>query len=153
MKQVYVIDFGDKVKAGITDNIKRRISQIQCSAGSKAIRFASIQGDHALEHDLHKRLSKYHIAGEFYSCSFAFACSVLGECCGITIGKEKILFPDKKFPLRTGRPKLDKPKGIEVKARIDEDTDKRLQEFCKKHKRTRTDVVREGIELVLSQKK
>lgn len=54
---------------------------------------------------------------------------------------------------RTGRPKLEKPKGIEVKARIDDDTDKRLQEFCKKYKRTRTDVVREGIELVLSQKK
>lgn len=54
---------------------------------------------------------------------------------------------------RTGRPKSEKPKGIEVKARIDEETDKRLQEHCKKYNKTRTDVVREGIELVLGQKK
>ena len=54
---------------------------------------------------------------------------------------------------RTGRPKSEKPKGIEVKARIDEETDKRLQELCKKYNKTRTDVVREGIELVLGQKK
>lgn len=53
---------------------------------------------------------------------------------------------------RTGRPKSEKPKGIEVKARIDAETDKRLQEHCKKYNKTRTDVVREGIELVLGQK-
>ena len=54
---------------------------------------------------------------------------------------------------RMGRPKSDNPKGIEVKARIDAETDKRLQEFCKVHNKTRTDVVREGIELVLAQEK
>lgn len=54
---------------------------------------------------------------------------------------------------RTGRPKSEKPKEIEVKARIDAETDKRLQEHCKKYNKTRTDVVREGIELVLEQKK
>lgn len=54
---------------------------------------------------------------------------------------------------RTGRPKSEKPKGIEVKARIDAETDKRLQEHCKKHNKTRTDVVREGIELVLEREK
>lgn len=52
---------------------------------------------------------------------------------------------------RTGRPKSDNPKEIEVKARIDAETDKRLQAYCKTHKKTRTDVVREGIELVLAQ--
>ena len=54
---------------------------------------------------------------------------------------------------RTGRPKSEKPKEIEVKARIDAETDKRLQEHCNKYNKTRTDVVREGIELVLEQKK
>ena len=54
---------------------------------------------------------------------------------------------------RTGRPKSDKPKGIEVKARIDEETDRMLQEHCKKYNKTRTEVVRKGIELVLGQQK
>ncbi len=54
---------------------------------------------------------------------------------------------------RTGRPRLDNPKDIEVKARIDKETDKKLREYCEKHEKTRTDVVREGIELVLGQEK
>jgi len=54
---------------------------------------------------------------------------------------------------RTGRPKVENPKGIEVKARIDKETNERLQAYCKKHEKTRTDVVREGIELVLGQEK
>jgi len=54
---------------------------------------------------------------------------------------------------RTGRPKSEKPKEIEVKARIDAETDKRLQEHCKVHGKTRTEVVREGINLVLGTKK
>ncbi len=54
---------------------------------------------------------------------------------------------------RTGRPKSEKPKEIEVKARIDEETNERLQEHCKKYHKTRTEVVREGIELVLGKKK
>ncbi len=54
---------------------------------------------------------------------------------------------------RTGRPKSDNPKEIEIKARIDAETDKRIQEYCEAHGKTRTEVVREGIELVLADKK
>ena len=50
---------------------------------------------------------------------------------------------------RTGRPKADKPLTIEVKARIDVETNKKLSEYCRDNNKTRTDVVREGIELVL----
>ncbi|NZA39858.1 CopG family transcriptional regulator [Eubacterium callanderi] len=52
-----------------------------------------------------------------------------------------------------GRPKSEKPKTIEIKARIDKETDSRVQEYCEKHKVSRTDVVRKGIELVLNEKK
>lgn len=50
---------------------------------------------------------------------------------------------------RTGRPKVDKPKTIEVKARIDEETNARLVKYCEEHHVSRTDVVRLGIEKVL----
>ena len=50
---------------------------------------------------------------------------------------------------RTGRPKAEKPKTIEVKARIDEETNKRLVDYCKKNNTNRTEVVRKGINLVL----
>lgn len=52
---------------------------------------------------------------------------------------------------RTGRPKSEKPKTIEVKARIDEETNKRLVDYCDKNRTSRTEVVRKGIDLVLGE--
>lgn len=53
---------------------------------------------------------------------------------------------------RTGRPKSDKPLIVEVKARIDVETNDKLVEYCKKNDMTRTEVVRKGIEMVLDAK-
>ncbi len=50
---------------------------------------------------------------------------------------------------RTGRPKSENPKTVEVKARIDVETNEELIKFCKKYNLTRTDVVRKGIKCVL----
>ena len=54
---------------------------------------------------------------------------------------------------RTGRHKAEKPKTIEVKARIDEETNKRLVDYCKRNKTSKTEVVRKGVDLVLGNKK
>lgn len=53
---------------------------------------------------------------------------------------------------RKGRPKVDKPKTIEIKARIDEDLNALLIKYCQENNLTRTDIVRKGIELVLGKK-
>lgn len=53
---------------------------------------------------------------------------------------------------RTGRPKAEKPKTIEVKARIDEETNKRLVDYCEIHSTNKTEVVRKGIDMVLGEK-
>ena len=58
----------------------------------------------------------------------------------------------KSMSPRTGRPKVDKPKTIEVKARIDEETNERLIKYCEKNQLSRTDVVRMGIEMVITKK-
>lgn len=50
---------------------------------------------------------------------------------------------------RMGRPKAEKPKTVEVKARIDEETNRRLLEYCEKHHVTKTEVLRQGIETVI----
>ncbi len=54
---------------------------------------------------------------------------------------------------RTGRPKAKKPKTIEVKARIDEETNRRLIDYCEKNNTNKTEIVRKGIELVLGKTK
>lgn len=50
---------------------------------------------------------------------------------------------------RTGRPKSDSPKSIEVKARIDKNLNDRLEKYCKEKNTTRTEVVRRGIIRIL----
>ena len=53
---------------------------------------------------------------------------------------------------RTGRPKAENPLTVEVKARIDTETNKTLVKYCKDNGITRTEVVRKGIEKVLNEK-
>ena len=54
---------------------------------------------------------------------------------------------------RTGRPKSENPKTIEVKARIDEETNLELIKYCEKEQITRTEVIRLGIRKVLDENK
>lgn len=49
----------------------------------------------------------------------------------------------------TGRPKAENPLSIEVKARIDKQCKEELDEYCKQNNKTVTDVIREGIKLVI----
>lgn len=50
---------------------------------------------------------------------------------------------------RTGRPTSKNPKNVEIKARVDEATARRLFEYCEKLGITRTDAIREGINRIL----
>ncbi len=59
---------------------------------------------------------------------------------------------DKMLSKPIGRPKSENPLTIEVKARIDKKTNDELIKYCKENNITRTDVVREGIKLVITKK-
>ena len=54
---------------------------------------------------------------------------------------------------RTGRPKAENPKCVNYSIRIDVRTEQRLREYCQEHNITRGEAVRQGIELLLEQKK
>lgn len=54
---------------------------------------------------------------------------------------------------RTGRPKVENPKRNDVKVRLDDETSKRLDEYCAEHGVTRAEAIRKGIHLLLAQKK
>ena len=53
---------------------------------------------------------------------------------------------------RTGRPKVDEPKDIRFSIRIDDDTNKKLDDYCEKNGITKAEAIRKGIHLLLSQK-
>lgn len=54
---------------------------------------------------------------------------------------------------RTGRPKAENPKDIDVKVRFDKDLHEKLLEYCQKHNVTRTEAIRQGVHLLLAEKK
>ena len=50
---------------------------------------------------------------------------------------------------RTGRPKAENPKNVDLKVRFDQETNERLLKYCEKHLVTRTEAIRRGIHLLL----
>lgn len=54
---------------------------------------------------------------------------------------------------RTGRPKSENPKDIDVKVRFDKETHEKLLRYCQEHGITRTEAIRQGIHLLLAKEK
>lgn len=54
---------------------------------------------------------------------------------------------------KLGRPKSLNPKNIDVKVRFDEDLHNKLIKYCSEHNITRTEAIRQGIHLLLSEEK
>ncbi len=52
-----------------------------------------------------------------------------------------------------GRPKAENPKAIRYSIRIDDETEQKLHEYCKKHGITKGEAIRQGIHLLLKQEK
>ncbi|MCI8506890.1 MAG: CopG family transcriptional regulator [Lachnospiraceae bacterium] len=52
-----------------------------------------------------------------------------------------------------GRPKADNPKSSRFSVRLDMETEKELEEYCKQHNISKGEAIRQGIHLLLSQKK
>lgn len=54
---------------------------------------------------------------------------------------------------RTGRPKAENPKDVDVKVRFDKETHEKLLQYCQTHDITRTEAIRRGVHLLLEHKK
>lgn len=50
---------------------------------------------------------------------------------------------------RTGRPKSDNPKNIDVKIRFDKQSHDKLMEYCEKNGLTRTEAIRKAVDLLI----
>ena len=58
-----------------------------------------------------------------------------------------------KLSPRTGRPKVENPKIVDLKVRLDEKSNEALLAYCKKHNLTRAEVLRKGLLALLSEEK
>ena len=50
---------------------------------------------------------------------------------------------------KTGRPKADNPKCVDVKVRVDVATNQKLLSYAQKNNTTRAEVIRRGMDLIL----
>lgn len=56
-------------------------------------------------------------------------------------------------PKKMGRPKSTNPKDIDVKVRFDKELHEKLLDYCENHNITRTEAIRQGVHLLLAEKK
>ena len=54
---------------------------------------------------------------------------------------------------RTGRPKVDNPKNVEVKVRFEANVNQQLLSYCKRKSITRVEAIRQAVDLLLSEEK
>lgn len=92
MEQVYIFDFGDKLKIGYSTNTKQRLGTIESASGAKVKRIYTIDGSRQTEQAAHYYLREYLIRGEYFNCDFETAKQALD---GIISGKI-IIPPDAK---------------------------------------------------------
>lgn len=82
MGNVYVINFGTCIKVGLSDNVNRRIHELEKSTGLTALDVYSVKTKRAtylVEKLAHQTLAPFRLDGEYFSCSFEFAKSALLE--------------------------------------------------------------------------
>ena len=53
---------------------------------------------------------------------------------------------------RTGRPKVENPKGINLTIRLDAREERELRQYCEDHGISRSEALRQGLHLLLAQK-
>lgn len=54
---------------------------------------------------------------------------------------------------KVGRPKAENPKDASVKVRFDKETYEKLLDYCKQHEITKAEAIRQGIQMLLPNKK
>lgn len=78
MEQVYIFDFGDKIKVGFSTNVKKRLRTIELSSGVKAKQVYAVDASRWVEKESHKLLTN-RLEGEFFAFPFDKAKSIVDK--------------------------------------------------------------------------
>lgn len=76
--QVYIFDFGDKIKVGFSTNVEKRLRTIELSSGIKAKQIYTVNADRKTEKIVHSWLEN-RLEGEFFAFSFDDAKRILDD--------------------------------------------------------------------------
>ena len=83
MEQVYIFDFGDRIKVGYSTNVKRRLRTIELSSGQKAKNVFVVNGGKDIEFLAHAWLTN-RLEGEFFAHPYTDAVELVQK---ISVGE------------------------------------------------------------------
>ena len=76
--QVYIFDFGDKIKVGFSTDVQKRLRTIELSSGIKAKQFYAVDANTKIEHIVHSWLEN-RLEGEFFAFPYEQAKNILDD--------------------------------------------------------------------------
>lgn len=76
--QVYIFDFGDKIKVGFSTNVEKRLRTIECSSGVKAKQIYAVYTTQTTELIAHSWLEN-RLEGEFFAFPFEQAKQIVDD--------------------------------------------------------------------------
>jgi len=74
---VYILDFGNRIKIGRTNNIEQRVKSIENASGEEVKEIFYVETDGAKEQILQEYLREYRTIGEYFNCPFETAKNAL----------------------------------------------------------------------------
>ena len=78
-KTVYILDFGDQIKIGMTANFQKRLRSIETGSGRPVKQHFEAKVPKEYEKLLHEKLSEYRSLGEFFSYPYQKAVTLFKE--------------------------------------------------------------------------
>ena len=128
MEQVYVFDFGDRIKIGYSKNVKQRLRTIELSSGQKAKNVFAVDAGRDVEFIAHSWIPN-RLEGEFFAHPYQEAVEVIQK---IIAGEIKQPRYPRKTPkaLNTQRSNDKYQKSGMVNIRLDENLKKSMEQVC-----------------------
>lgn len=143
MEQVYIFDFGDKLKIGYSTNVLKRLSTIESASGAKAKQTFSVDGTREIEQAAHYYLREYRIRGEYFNCDFETARKAVN---GIIQG-EIVIPPNAKHrdAKKKANAKWDSENMATLACKVKKDHADRFKAYCAEIGKTSNAVLRDCV--------
>lgn len=143
MEQVYIFDFGDKLKIGYSTNVLQRLSTIESASGVKAKQTFSVDGTREIEQAAHYYLREYRIRGEYFNCDFETARKAVN---GIIQG-EIVIPPNAKHrdAKKKANAKWDSENMATLACKVKKDHADRFKAYCAEIGKTSNAVLRDCV--------
>ena len=142
MDNVYIFDFGDKIKVGYTTDVKKRLRAIELSSGIKSKRIYSVHAGRKEEKFLHSLLNN-RLEGEFFAFPFSEAKNLLDN-----IIRGEIKVPDRKGPTEAQKRASNKynlKNMATLGCKVKKEEAKAFKDYCSQHGKTSNTVLKEYV--------